>query len=178
MANTFLAAQGKAVGKSLCEHDLAETARAILAAADKAGCAIVLPTDVVVAKEFKAMAPNRTVSVDAVGPEEMILDIGPDSLAALGGRFETAKTLVWNGPLGAFETPPFDQGTMTAARQVAMLTKIGELTSVAGGGDTLAALNEAGAAEDFSYVSTAGGAFLEWLEGKDLPGVRALIEAA
>ncbi|MEM8784493.1 MAG: phosphoglycerate kinase [Pseudomonadota bacterium] len=178
MANTFLAAQGKAVGKSLCEHDLADTARAILAAADKAGCAIVLPTDVVVAKEFKAMAPNRTVSVDAVGPEEMILDIGPDSLAALGGRFETAKTLVWNGPLGAFETPPFDQGTMTAARQVAMLTKIGELTSVAGGGDTLAALNEAGAAEDFSYVSTAGGAFLEWLEGKDLPGVRALIEAA
>jgi phosphoglycerate kinase len=174
MANTFLAAQGRKVGKSLCERDLFDTARHILANARKAGCDILLPSDVVVASEFKAGAAAKTVSADAVPDDMMILDVGADTLAHVAGRFETAKTVVWNGPLGAFEVPPFDQGTSAAARQVAMLTKMGSLVSVAGGGDTVAALNEAGATEDFTYVSAAGGAFLEWMEGVELPGVAAL----
>ena len=174
MANTFLAAQGKKVGKSLCEHDLLDTARRILANARSANCEIVLPTDVVVAAEFKPNAAAQTISTDAVPDDKMILDVGTDTLAYIAGRLETAKTVVWNGPLGAFETPPFDQGTVAAARQVAMLTKMGALISVAGGGDTVAALNEAGATEDFTYVSAAGGAFLEWMEGVELPGVAAL----
>ena len=174
MANTFLAAQGKAVGKSLCEHDLADTARRILAAAEKSGCAIVLPTDAVVAREFKANADNETVSVDAVPADAMILDAGPASVDAGRARIDGAKTLVWNGPLGAFELTPFDAATVAAARHAADRTDAGALLSVAGGGDTVAALNHAGVAERFSYVSTAGGAFLEWLEGKPLPGVEAL----
>ena len=174
MANTFLAAQGKKVGKSLFERDLLDTARHILANARSAGCEILLPSDVVVAGEFKAGAPAQTVSIDAVPEDKMILDVGTDTLAYIAGRLETAKTVVWNGPLGAFEVPPFDQGTCAAARQVAMLTKMGSVISVAGGGDTVAALNEAGATEDFSYVSAAGGAFLEWMEGVELPGVAAL----
>ncbi len=174
MANTFLAAQGKAVGKSLCEHDLADTARRILAAAEKSGCAIVLPTDVVVAREFKANAENETVSVDAVPADAMILDAGPASVDAVRARIDGAKTLVWNGPLGAFELTPFDAATVAAARHAADRTDAGALLSVAGGGDTVAALNHADVAERFSYVSTAGGAFLEWLEGKPLPGVEAL----
>jgi len=174
MANTFLAAQGKKVGKSLCEPDLFDTARHIMANARAAHCDIVLPTDVVVAKELKAGVSARTVSVDEVPEDEMILDVGEDTLAHLAARFETAKTVVWNGPLGAFEIPPFDRGTVAAARIVAMRSKQGELISVGGGGDTVAALNEAGAAEDFTYVSAAGGAFLEWLEGVELPGVAAL----
>ena len=172
MANTFLAAQGKAVGKSLCEHDLLDTARDILA---KAGdCRIVLPVDAVVASEFKAHAASKTVPVDAVGPDDMILDIGPQSVAAVKAVLETAKTLVWNGPFGAFELQPFDAGTVAVAQDAAALTLAGKLVSVAGGGDTVAALNAAGAAEGFTYVSTAGGAFLEWMEGKVLPGVEAL----
>lgn len=174
MANTFLAAEGKKVGKSLCEYELLDKAREILAAARDAGCEIVLPVDVVVAKEFKAGAAAKTVSADAVPEDMMILDVGSDTMAYLAGRFETAKTVVWNGPLGAFEVPPFDQGTAAAARLVGMLTKMGALKSVAGGGDTVAALNDAGAAEDFTYVSAAGGAFLEWMEGAELPGVAAL----
>ncbi len=174
MANTFLAAQGVSVGKSLCEHDLADTARGILAKAEAAGCKIILPSDVVIATEFKAHAPSRTVPVNQVPDDAMILDAGSDTLATLAGYFETAKTVVWNGPMGAFEIEPFNIGTDTAARHVGMLTKMGTMVSVAGGGDTVAALNGAGAADDFSYVSTAGGAFLEWLEGKTLPGVAAL----
>lgn len=174
MANTFLAAQGVSVGKSLCEHDLADTAREILAKAEAAGCKIILPSDVVIATEFKAHAPSRTVPVNQVPDDAMILDAGSDTLATLAGYFETAKTVVWNGPMGAFEIEPFNIGTDTAARHVGMLTKMGTMVSVAGGGDTVAALNGAGAADDFSYVSTAGGAFLEWLEGKTLPGVAAL----
>ncbi|TNE40200.1 MAG: phosphoglycerate kinase [Alphaproteobacteria bacterium] len=174
MANTFLAAMGKPVGKSLCEHDLGDTARRILEAAKAAGCEVILPKDVVVAKEFKAGADARCIPLDAVADDDMILDVGTDSLGSLAVHMEDTKTVVWNGPLGAFEIPPFDNGTVTAARQVAMLTKAGRLTSVAGGGDTLAALNQAGASDDFSYISTAGGAFLEWLEGKELPGVKAL----
>ncbi|MEX1152393.1 phosphoglycerate kinase [Parvibaculum sp.] len=174
MANTFLAAQGKKIGKSLCEPDLFDTARHILANARAENCDIILPTDVVVAAEFKAGAAAHTVSADAVPEDMMILDVGPDTLKHLAGRFETAKTVVWNGPLGAFEVPPFDRGTVEAARLVAMRSKQGELVSVAGGGDTVAALNEAGAADDFTYVSTAGGAFLEWMEGAELPGVAAL----
>jgi phosphoglycerate kinase len=174
MANTFLAAQGKKVGKSLCEPDLFDTARQILANARGAKCDIVLPTDVVVAREFKAGAATRITTVDDVPDDEMILDVGPDTLAHLAARFETASTVVWNGPLGAFEVPPFDKGTNEAARLVAMRSKQGALVSVAGGGDTVAALNEAGAAEDFTYVSAAGGAFLEWMEGVELPGVAAL----
>jgi phosphoglycerate kinase len=174
MANTFLAAQGKAVGKSLCEHDLADTALRILAAAEKSGCAIVLPTDAVVAREFKANAANETVGVDAVPADAMILDAGPASVKAVCDRIDGARTLVWNGPLGAFELTPFDAATVAAARHAAERTAAGALLSVAGGGDTVAALNHAGAAERFSYVSTAGGAFLEWLEGKPLPGVEAL----
>ena len=172
MANTFLAAQGKAVGKSLCEHDLLDTARAILSGAGP--CEIVLPVDVVVAQEFKAHAPSRVVPVDAVGPQDMILDIGPQSIAQVASVLERSKTLVWNGPFGAFEMQPFDAGTMAAARTAAAMTRAGTLVSVAGGGDTVAALNTAGVADDLTYVSTAGGAFLEWLEGKVLPGVEAL----
>jgi len=174
MANTFLAATGIDVKASLCEHDLGETARSILAKAEADGCQVLLPRDVVVAAEFKAMAPCKTVPADEVPDGHMILDVGSDTIADLAARFEAAKTVVWNGPLGAFEIAPFDNGTNAAARHVAMLTKMGQMNSVAGGGDTVAALNNAGAADDFSYVSTAGGAFLEWLEGKALPGVEAL----
>ncbi len=174
MANTFLAAQGKDVGKSLCEHDLGDTAREIMAKAEAAGCTILLPTDVVVAREFKAGAANEVVSADACPADAMILDAGPASVAAINAALEASETLVWNGPLGAFEIEPFDAATNAAAAKAAALSKAGRLTSVAGGGDTVAALNKAGAADDFTYISTAGGAFLEWLEGKDLPGVAAL----
>ncbi|APT34433.1 phosphoglycerate kinase [Methylobacterium phyllosphaerae] len=174
MANTFLHAQGKAVGKSLCEKDLAETATRILAAAEKAGCRIILPVDAVAATEFKAQAPHETVPVDSVPDASMILDAGPRSVAEINAAIDGAKTLVWNGPLGAFELAPFDAATVAAAMHAAARTKDGQLVSVAGGGDTVAALNHAGVAQDFTYVSTAGGAFLEWLEGKALPGVEAL----
>jgi phosphoglycerate kinase len=174
MANTFLAAQGIDVGKSLAEHDLADTARQIMARAKETGCAIVLPTDAVVAKEFKANAENETVSVDAVPADAMILDVGPDTIGAVKEWIGKAKTLVWNGPLGAFEIEPFDRATVAAAKFAAEQTKAGKLVSVAGGGDTVAALNHARVADDFTYVSTAGGAFLEWMEGKELPGVAAL----
>jgi phosphoglycerate kinase len=174
MANTFLAARGVAVGKSLCEHDLVGTARDIEAKAKAAGCAIILPVDAVVAKEFKAQAANRAVPVAGVAADEMILDAGPASVAAVNAALATAKTLVWNGPMGAFELTPFDSGTVAVAKEAARLTKAGALLSVAGGGDTVAALNHAGVADDFTYISTAGGAFLEWMEGKVLPGVKAL----
>ena len=175
MANTFLAARGVNVGKSLCEHDLAATAEAILEAADKAGCTVHLPYDVVVSKEFAANPPSlRTVNVHEVADDEMILDIGPAAVEALADVLKTCRTLVWNGPLGAFETPPFEVATVALIRTAAALTREGSLVSVAGGGDTVAALNLAGAADDFTYVSTAGGAFLEWMEGKELPGVKAL----
>ncbi len=174
MANTFLAAQEIDVGKSLCEHDLADTARSILAKAKDAGCEIILPRDVVVAKEFKAGAANDTVAPDAVAADGMILDAGPQTVAYIAQVLDAAKTLIWNGPLGAFEIEPFDAATNAAAKQAAALTKAGKLVSVAGGGDTVAALNKAGAAPDFTYISTAGGAFLEWMEGKELPGVAAL----
>jgi len=174
MANTFLAAQGFHVGKSLCEHDLAQTARDILATAKSKSCEILLPVDAVVAKEFKAGSPHRVVAITDVEADDMILDAGPRSIAAITAAFDKARTLVWNGPLGAFEIEPFDTGTNEAARHAATLTKAGKLVSVAGGGDTVAALNQAGVADGFSYISTAGGAFLEWLEGKPLPGVQAL----
>ena len=174
MANTFLVAKGTAVGRSLAEPDLADTVRRIVAAADKAGCTIVLPHDVVVAPEFKAGAPATTVPVDAVPADQMILDVGPRSVAAVDQWIDKAATLVWNGPLGAFEVPPFDKATVEAARHAAERTKKGGLLSVAGGGETVAALKHAGAADGFSFVSTAGGAFLEWLEGKALPGVEVL----
>jgi phosphoglycerate kinase len=174
MANTFLAAQGKAVGKSLCERDLGPMARSVLVAATRAGCKIVLPTDAVVAREFKANADARTIGIDMVPDDAMILDIGSNTIADIAALIEGAATLVWNGPLGAFETPPFDLGTASIARHVAMLTRAGRIKSVAGGGDTMAALNQSGAAADMTYLSTAGGAFLEWLEGKALPGVAAL----
>jgi phosphoglycerate kinase len=175
MANTFLAARGVDVGKSLCEHDLAATAEEIMDAADKAGCTIHLPYDVVVSKEFAANPPSlRTCNVHEVAADEMILDVGPAAVEALGDVLKTCRTLVWNGPLGAFETEPFDAATVALARTAAALTKEGSLTSVAGGGDTVAALNHAGVAGDFSYISTAGGAFLEWMEGRELPGVKAL----
>jgi phosphoglycerate kinase len=175
MANTFLAARRVNVGKSLCEHELAATAESILDAADKAGCTVHLPYDVVVAKEFAANpASLRTCNVHEVQADEMILDIGPQATEALADVLKTCKTLVWNGPLGAFETPPFDTATVALARSAAALTSEGALVSVAGGGDTVAALNHAGVADQFSYVSTAGGAFLEWMEGKELPGVKAL----
>ena len=175
MANTFLAARGVNVGKSLCEHDLAATAEAILEAADKAGCTVHLPYDVVVSKEFAPNPPSlRTVNVHEVADDEMILDIGPAAVEALADVLKTCRTLVWNGPLGAFETPPFEVATVALIRTAAALTREGSLVSVAGGGDTVAALNLAGAADDFTYVSTAGGAFLEWMEGKELPGVKAL----
>jgi phosphoglycerate kinase len=175
MANTFLAAKGVDVGKSLCEHDLAATAQEILATAERAGCTVHLPYDVVVAKEFAANPSSlRTVNVHEVAADEMILDVGPQAVEALADVLKTCRTLVWNGPLGAFETPPFDAATVALARTAAALTREGSLVSVAGGGDTVAALNHAGAAGDFSYVSTAGGAFLEWMEGRELPGVAAL----
>lgn len=174
MANTFLAAEGKPVGKSLCEHDLVDTARAIVAEAAKNGCRIVLPVDVVCAKEFKANAAHRVCGIDEVAADEMILDIGGKSIEHVVSILGRAKTLVWNGPFGAFELEPFDNGTVSVAEAAAELTQAGHLVSVAGGGDTVAALNQAGAAERFTYVSTAGGAFLEWLEGKPLPGVDVL----
>ena len=175
MANTFLAARGVNVGKSLCEHELAATCEAILNSADQAGCTVHLPYDVVVAKEFAANpASLRTCNVHEVAADEMILDIGPQATEALADVLKTCKTLVWNGPLGAFETPPFDAATVALAKSAAALTKEGALVSVAGGGDTVAALNQAGVAQDFTYISAAGGAFLEWMEGKDLPGVTAL----
>ena len=174
MANTFLFAEGKPVGKSLCERDLADTARSIVAAAEKAKCRILLPVDATVAKELKAHAPAHVVDVGHVADDEMILDIGPKSVAAVEKVLGEIKTLVWNGPFGAFETPPFDAATMAIAKTAAALTKQGKLASVAGGGDTVAALNEAKIADEFTYVSAAGGAFLEWMEGKTLPGVEAL----
>ncbi|WP_374135443.1 phosphoglycerate kinase [Sphingomonas sp.] len=175
MANTFLAARGVAVGKSLCEHELTSTADAIFTAAEAANCTIHLPYDVVVAKEFAANPPSlRTCNVHEVGADEMILDIGPAAVEALADVLKTCRTLVWNGPLGAFETLPFDAATVALARTAAALTSEGSLVSVAGGGDTVAALNQAGASDSFSFVSTAGGAFLEWMEGKELPGVAAL----
>lgn len=175
MANTFLAARGVSVGKSLCEHELADTANLIMEAADQAGCIVHLPYDVVVAKEFRANPPVRTVNVHEVGSDEMILDIGPAAVEALADALKTCRTLVWNGPLGAFETEPFDAATVALAKTAAALTKEGSLVSVAGGGDTVAALAHAGVTGDFTFVSTAGGAFLEWMEGKPLPGVEALI---
>ncbi|MDG0989836.1 MAG: phosphoglycerate kinase [Yoonia sp.] len=174
MANTFLAAQGINVGNSLCEHDLADTARDILAKAETAGCEIILPRDIVVAREFKAGAENETLAPDACPADAMILDAGPATVAYIEDVLANAKTLIWNGPLGAFEIAPFDAATNAAAKAAAKLTKAGKLTSVAGGGDTVAALNQAGAADQFTYISTAGGAFLEWMEGKELPGVAAL----
>ena len=177
MANTFLNAQGTNVGKSLCEHDLAETARTILAKAEARNVAIVLPDDVVVATEFKAGAKTRTVPADAVHADEMILDVGPATVEKAEAKLAGCRTLLWNGPMGAFEVEPFDHGTNGVARAAARLTQEGKLRSVAGGGDTVAALAHAGVLEQFSYVSTAGGAFLEWLEGKDLPGVAALARA-
>jgi phosphoglycerate kinase len=175
MANTLLSAQGIDVGKSLCEKDLADTARSILAAAEQTGCRLVLPVDAVVATEFKANAPNRVVPVGSVPADSMILDIGPATVAAIRAHLTAARTLVGNGPMGAFETPPFDAGTVAVAKEVARLTKTDTLMSVAGGGDTVAALAHAGVVDDLSYVSTAGGAFLEWLEGRELPGVAALM---
>jgi len=174
MANTFLAAEGKPVGKSLCEHDLLPTARDIMAKAKRERREIVLPVDAMVAKKFEANAPSRAVAVDGVDADEMILDIGPRSIEYVCSILPRAKTLVWNGPLGAFELEPFDNGTIEVAEAAAELTTAGKLVSVAGGGDTVAALSVAGAVERFTYVSTAGGAFLEWLEGKTLPGVEAL----
>ena len=174
MANTFLAARGIDVGKSLCEHDLTGTAEEIFAAAERANCTIHLPYDVVVAKEFRANPPIRTVNVHEVASDEMILDVGPAAVEALADVLKNCRTLVWNGPLGAFETPPFDTATVALSRTAAALTRDGSLVSVAGGGDTVAALNHAGVADDFTYISTAGGAFLEWMEGKPLPGVEVL----
>ena len=177
MANTFLAARGIDVGKSLCEHDLAPTVLDILARAEAAGCTVHLPYDVVVAKQFVANAPHRTCNVHEVEADEMILDLGESAVEALADALKTCRTLVWNGPLGAFETVPFDTATVALARIAGALTQSGGLVSVAGGGDTVAALNHAGVGDQFSYVSTAGGAFLEWMEGKALPGVVALVEA-
>jgi phosphoglycerate kinase len=174
MANTFLAARGFAVGRSLQEAELHDTARGIEAKAKEAGCAILLPVDAVVAREFRAGAPSETVAVDAVPADAMILDVGPLTTASILDRLAECRTLVWNGPLGAFETPPFDTATVRVAKGVAGLTRAGTLLSVAGGGDTVAALRHAGVAEALTYVSAAGGAFLEWLEGKTLPGVAAL----
>ena len=178
MANTFLAAGGKEIGKSLCEKDLLDTARSILRDAAAGSCRIVLPVDAAVAQEFKAHAPCKMIDVDHVGADDMILDIGPKAVDAVSRLLQDAKTLVWNGPFGAFELEPFDKGTVEVARAAARLTKEGALLSVAGGGDTVAALNHAGVADEFTYVSTAGGAFLEWLEGKTLPGVAALRPAS
>jgi phosphoglycerate kinase len=174
MANTFLHAIDIGVGRSLAERDLAPTAQRILDRAKETGCAILLPVDGVVASEFKAGAPHHTYGIDAIPSDGMILDVGSQSVDRVNAAIDDARTLVWNGPLGAFEIAPFDQGTVAAARHAAARTRAGKLVSVAGGGDTVAALNHAGVADDFTYVSTAGGAFLEWLEGKSLPGVEAL----
>ncbi len=174
MANTFLHAQGVKIGKSLCEKNLAETARDIARKAEKAGCAIILPVDAIVAWRFEADAPRQTFGVDAIPDDGMILDVGPRSVEIIRRAMADSSTLVWNGPLGAFEKHPFDRGTVDAARHAAELTKANKLVSVAGGGDTVSALNHAKVAADFTYVSTAGGAFLEWMEGKELPGVKAL----
>ena len=174
MANTFLFAKGLEVGKSLCEKDMADTANRIMDKAKAFGCRILLPEDVVAASEFKANAPHHTIHTAHVSHDEMILDAGPETIAALIAAMDEAKTLIWNGPLGAFETPPFDHATMAAAKAAAVRAKAGKIIAVAGGGDTVAALNQAGAAHDFTFVSTAGGAFLEWMEGKPLPGVEAL----
>lgn len=178
MANTFLAAQGYPMGKSLCERDMKDQAREIMQAAQGAGCRILLPVDAVVATEFRANPPVETRSSDGVREDEMMLDIGPESVAQIAAQLEEARTLLWNGPLGAFETPPFDQATVQLAQKAAQLTAEGKLVSVAGGGDTVAALAKAGVEEKMTYVSTAGGAFLEWLEGKPLPGVKILISRA
>ena len=175
MANTFLAAQGMSVGKSLCEHDMADTAAAILDKARGAGCAILLPSDIVVAESFAAHAPHQTLPADACPDDGMILDAGPETVTRIAEVFAEAKTLIWNGPLGAFELEPFDAATNAAAQAAAARTRDGKLISVAGGGDTVAALNHAGVAQDFTYISSAGGAFLEWMEGKTLPGVAALM---
>jgi phosphoglycerate kinase len=174
MANTFLYAQGRPVGRSLCEPDLADTARAILAQAQQRGCEIILPEDAVTGEKLEPGAVTRTVGVNAVPMNSMILDIGPQSVERIGRALDESKTLVWNGPVGAFETPPFDRGTIAIARKIAELTRAGRLMSVAGGGDTVAALAAAGVTDDLTYVSTAGGAFLEWLEGRELLGVAAL----
>ncbi|MFD1797460.1 phosphoglycerate kinase [Paracoccus aurantiacus] len=176
MANTFLVAKGIEVGKSLAERDMADTAREIMAKAEETGCKIHLPVDVVVAREFKEGAASEVVAADACPADAMILDAGPDTVEAIRGVFDASKTLIWNGPLGAFEIPPFDAATNAAAQEAAKLTREGTLVSVAGGGDTVAALNKAGVADDFTFISTAGGAFLEWMEGKDLPGVAALAD--
>lgn len=178
MANTFLAAQGMDVGKSLCEHTMIDTAREIMDQARTAQCTLVLPADVVVAQVFEAGALHEIVAANACPPDAMILDAGPAAIARIAAVLAEARTLIWNGPLGAFEIPPFNAATDAAARQAASLTRTGRLTSVAGGGDTVAALNASGSATDFTYVSTAGGAFLEWLEGKTLPGVAALDQSA
>jgi phosphoglycerate kinase len=174
MANTFLHAQGVGIGKSLAERDLAATALRIFEKAEAASCAIILPVDAVVAYHFAAHAPSHAYGLDAIPPDGMILDVGPQSVVRINAAIDDAATLVWNGPLGAFEMTPFDHGTMVAAKHAASRTKAGKLISVAGGGDTVAALNQAGVSGDFSYVSTAGGAFLEWMEGKPLPGVEVL----
>jgi phosphoglycerate kinase len=174
MANTFLAAQGIDVGKSLCEKDLIPTAIEIMARAKAKNCTLLLPTDAVVSKEFKAGAANRVVPVSQIAADEMMLDVGPASIAAVNKAFDAAKTVVWNGPFGAFEIEPFDVATVATARHAAELTKAGKLVTVAGGGDTVSALNHASVADEFTCISTAGGAFLEWLEGKELPGVAAL----
>ena len=178
MANTFLAAKGFLVGRSLYEPEYLDTARKVMAMAIASGCEILLPSDLVVTKEFKPGAKYRTVGADGIAEDEMALDVGPQTIAAFEKRLTTTRTLVWNGPFGAFETAPFDKGTVAAARAVAKATKAGNLLSVAGGGDTVAALAHAGVEDDFTYVSTAGGAFLEWLEGKELPGVAALMTKA
>jgi phosphoglycerate kinase len=177
MANTFLLAQGCKIGKSMAEPDLAQTALEIIGAAKERRCQVLLPDDVVVAERLAAGATARTVPVLETPADQMILDVGPKTVARYSDAIEGAKTLLWNGPLGAFEVEPFARGTIALARAVAKLTKAGRLVSVAGGGDTVAALNAAGVTEDFSYVSTAGGAFLEWLEGRELPGIVALAQA-
>jgi phosphoglycerate kinase len=178
MANTLLFAKGIAVGRSLCERDMADNARRLMALAAERNCRLILPEDAVVATELKHGAAAHAVAIDAVADAMMILDIGPKTVARLGAALDEARTLVWNGPLGAFEIPPFDQGTTAVAQKVAALTRAGRLRSVAGGGDTVAALAAAGVTDELSYVSTAGGAFLEWLEGRELPGVAALAAAA
>lgn len=174
MANTFLSAQGVNVGASLCEHDLGDTAREIMASAQKAGCEILLPIDVVTATEFKANAEHKVQGLDAIGADDRILDAGPETTKRLLAAMDASSTLIWNGPLGVFEMPPFDAATVAAAKHAAQLTTAGKLIAVAGGGDTVAALNHAGVAAEMTFVSTAGGAFLEWMEGKELPGVKAL----
>ncbi len=177
MANTFLHAQGKAIGKSLCEKDLAQTAMDIIAKAKASNCEIILPVDAVVAEEFKANAPSRTVSVETVSDNEIILDAGSTSVAAINAKLESIKTLVWNGPFGAFEMQPFDAATVAVAKHAAHLVKTKGMVAVGGGGDTVSALSHAGVTNDMTYISTAGGAFLEWMEGKALPGVEALKQA-